>query len=112
MDDHTQLILVFANRTESDILLKVELDDLASKYRQLKIIYLLSIGATDDPVTLDVNSMYNQNVTARITPSFIEQTMPKPSQDSLVYVCGPPPFMKVTIFLPVSLLSQIKCIID
>lgn len=98
MEDHTQLTLVFANRTENDILLKADVDDLASKFRQLKVIYLLSIGATDEPVTLDINAMYNQNITARITPSFIEQTMPKPSQDCLVYVCGPPPFMKVEVF--------------
>ena len=41
-DDKTNLILIFANNSEADILLKKQLDDLAKKHSNFKVVYVLS----------------------------------------------------------------------
>ena len=47
-DDNTKFVLCYQNRTEDDILLKKDLDDLARDYHdRLTIVYYLSKYSTD-----------------------------------------------------------------
>lgn len=82
-DDHTQVSLVFANNTEEDILLKAELDALAKKYKNLKITYILSQPSASW-----------KGETGFVSQELIKRTMPAPSEDNYILVCGPPGFME------------------
>lgn len=99
-NDNTELYLLFANRTEKDILCKQELDDFAEnpKYKgQLKVNYILSQPETDewkeDPGKL----------TGRIGFDVFMKTLPKyasicggnsQGDDTLMCICGPPPMIE------------------
>lgn len=81
--DKTQLSLIFANQTEDDILLKPELDDLATRYpEQFKLWYTL-----DRP-----NPDWTQGK-GFITDEMIKEHLFAPSPSTLVLMCGPPPMV-------------------
>lgn len=85
-EDQTQVSLVFANVSEADILLKKELDDLAAQHPNFRVHYVV-----DKP---DMFGMFWKGGVGYITKDMLAEKMPKPSADSLVVVCGPPPMMK------------------
>lgn len=82
-DDHTEVHLLFANKTEADILLKDRLDELQKKHANLHVTYLVEQGS---------NSW--TGYVGRPTPNYIRSFIPAASEDTLVYVCGPPGMMQ------------------
>jgi cytochrome-b5 reductase len=82
-EDKTQLSLIFANISPSDILLKAELDAMAAAHKdQFKVHYVVE-KPTDD---------WKESV-GYVTADLIKQHLPPPSQDSIIFVCGPPGMM-------------------
>lgn len=81
-EDQTKLTLLFANVSEADILLRKELDALAQKHPRLTIHYVLS----KKPAGF-------KGFEGHVNKDLIVETMPKPSADSMVFVCGPPGMM-------------------
>jgi len=80
--DQTKVSVVFCNLTEEDILLKDMLDGLVAKNKNISITY-----SVDNP------KPSWSGAKGLITPDLIKAKMPKPSDDSLIMVCGPPGFM-------------------
>lgn len=79
--DLTQISLIYANRTEQDILLRKELDAFARRYpKQFTVYYLL-----DQPPPADW--AYG---TGYCTQALIEEKLPRASADTKVMLCGPP----------------------
>lgn len=83
-NEKTKINLFYGNKTPQDILLKKELDDLQKKHPdQLKITYFVDKADGDF-----------KGETGFITKEYLEKHAPKPSENTQVFVCGPPPFMK------------------
>lgn len=81
--DKTKLSLVYANVNEEDILLKKELDEFAAKNPdQFSIHYVLN-----NPPEGWTGSV------GFVTPEIIDTHLPKPSSDSNLLICGPPPMV-------------------
>ncbi|KAL6935199.1 related to NADH-cytochrome b5 reductase 2 [Hanseniaspora guilliermondii] len=81
-EDKTKIKLFYGNKSESDILLKKELDSIASKYPdQVEIKYYL------DNVDASKKDFKKGFITKEDLSSHV-----KP--ENQVFVCGPPPFMK------------------
>ena len=82
--DKTKVRLLYANKTEDDILLRDELDELASKFpRKFKLHYTL-----DEPPH---NWKYSKGF---INEDMIKEHMPQYSKKAMVMMCGPPPMIK------------------
>ena len=74
--DNTNISLIFANRTEEDILCRSELDDLAKDSR-LSVNYCLSKPSS----TWNGDSGY-------ITSDMVKRHLPPPSKDVFILLCG------------------------
>ena len=85
-DDKTEVHLIFANRTEDDILLKSTLDKLAATHRNFRVTYIV-----DRPTG---NHGTWRGPVGYIDSALISSSLPPASPDTLIYVCGPPGFMK------------------
>lgn len=82
--DNTKITLLYGSKTNDDILLKQELDQLVEKYpTQLNVKYFIDQGESTKDVTVGY-----------ITKEVLEANLPKPSDDSHVFICGPPPMYK------------------
>ena len=82
--DDTKTTLIYANKTEGDILLRKELDAFASKHEQFRVQYVLS-----NP------SVGWEGGKGRVDKDMIEKFLPAPAgMDSKVLVCGPDPMME------------------
>lgn len=78
--DTTEVNLIYANRTEDDILLRPELEAFARNYpRNLKIWYMLD----HPPKNWTYGSGY-------VTPEVMRAKLPTPSVDTKIMLCGPP----------------------
>lgn len=77
-EDHTEVSLLFANVTESDILLRSELDALAYLYPNFKVYY-----------TLDKPPSGWKGGKGFVSLDMVQKLMPRPSEDCLILVCGP-----------------------
>lgn len=78
--DTTEISLIYANRTEEDILLRKELDTFAKNYpKNLKIWYML-----DQPPQ---KWSYGKGF---VTQAVMASKLPKASADTKVMLCGPP----------------------
>jgi nitrate reductase (NAD(P)H) len=81
--DQTELMLLYANHTVEDILLKVELDQTAAKSKgQFKVWYAVSVV----PKGL---SEWKFSV-GRITLDMMKEHLFPPANGSIVLLCGPP----------------------
>ncbi|CAG8589515.1 2222_t:CDS:2 [Acaulospora morrowiae] len=80
--DKTRVSLIFANVTVDDILLKDELDSLASKHENFTVFY-----------TLDKPPQGWTGGSGFVTPEIIEKYCPKPAQDVKILLCGPLPMV-------------------
>ncbi|EYC13300.1 hypothetical protein Y032_0044g902, partial [Ancylostoma ceylanicum] len=82
-DDNTHISLLFANQSEEDILCRKELDELALKHSdRFKVWYTV-----DRPPT-------NWNFSSGfINDQMIKEHLWAPSDDSAVFLCGPPPMI-------------------
>ncbi|GLC37614.1 hypothetical protein PLESTF_001642100 [Pleodorina starrii] len=86
-NDKTQVSLVYANVTESDIILKDKIDALVAAHPdRLKVYYVV-----DKP---SWGGVFWRGGVGYITRDLLKQKMPQPSRDSLVMVCGPPGMME------------------
>ncbi|QDZ18659.1 nitrate reductase [Chloropicon primus] len=82
--DKTKAYLIYANKTEDDILLREELDELAAKYpKKFKLHYTL-----DDPPK---GWKHSQGF---INEDMIKRHMPSYNKKAMVMMCGPPPMIK------------------
>jgi cytochrome-b5 reductase len=79
--DTTQVTLLYAS-TSDDVVLRDELDALQYLYPQFRVFYV--VDKPSDSWT---------GYSGFITREMIQETMPVPSDDHLVCVCGPPPMM-------------------
>jgi cytochrome-b5 reductase len=78
--DTTEISLVYANRTEEDILLRKELEAFARKYpKNFKLWYMLDTP----PADWAYGSGY-------VTPAVMAERLPGPSDETAVMLCGPP----------------------
>lgn len=82
-EDKTQVTLLYANVTEKDILLREELDAMAAQHENFTVKYVLEKPQAS---WRGLSGYINQTVLAN--------HMPAPSADNMVFVCGPPGFMK------------------
>lgn len=82
-NDKTEVTLVFGNLTSADILLKDRIDEIAKKHKNVKVHYII-----DKP-----EPNWNGPV-GYITDDFAKKVLPPPSNDTLIFVCGPPPMME------------------
>lgn len=78
--DTTEISLIYANRTEEDILLRDELERFARRYpKNLKIWYMLD----QPPQKWKYGKGY-------VTPQVMADKLPAPSADTKIMLCGPP----------------------
>ncbi|KAI8629063.1 ferredoxin reductase-like protein [Xylariaceae sp. FL1651] len=78
--DTTEISLIYANRTEEDILLRNELEAFARKYpKNLKLFYLLDKPSPDW-----------QGGVGYVTKQLMAERFPVADADSKVMLCGPP----------------------
>ncbi|KAJ4157043.1 hypothetical protein NW754_008685 [Fusarium falciforme] len=78
--DLTEVSLIYANRSEEDILLRKELESFARRYPQsFKLYYLLDNAPAD--------WKYG---TGYVTQELMAERFPAPGPDSKVMLCGPP----------------------
>lgn len=80
--DRTEVHLVFANNTEDDILLKGQLDAIAAAHPNVHVTYVVAQPSASW-----------KGDRGFVSASVIQRCMPGPSDEHLVLVCGPPPFM-------------------
>lgn len=82
--DNTKVNLFYGSITEDDILLKKELDSIASSHKdQVNITYFV-----DKP-----SDSWNGE-SGYISKEFLSKNLPQPSKDSKIFVCGPPGLYK------------------
>eukprot|EP00240_Pyramimonas_obovata_P016034 CAMPEP_0118928594 /NCGR_PEP_ID=MMETSP1169-20130426/5825_1 /TAXON_ID=36882 /ORGANISM="Pyramimonas obovata, Strain CCMP722" /LENGTH=283 /DNA_ID=CAMNT_0006870621 /DNA_START=237 /DNA_END=1085 /DNA_ORIENTATION=+ len=82
-EDRTTASLLFANVTQEDILLRQRIDSLAASHSNFQVTYVLD----KPPVFWSGRAGY-------ITAEMLRETMPSPSEDAWILVCGPPPMMQ------------------
>lgn len=80
-EDKTQLWLIFANQTENDILLRAELESIPKD--RLKLFFTV-----DRP-----SEGWTQGV-GFINTDMCRNHLPPPGEDSIIFLCGPPPMIK------------------
>lgn len=81
-DDHdtTQVSLIYANRSEQDILLRKELDTFARRYpKNFKVYYILD----HPPENWSYGSGY-------VTKELMSEKLPAPNLNTKMMLCGPP----------------------
>ncbi|KAJ5930793.1 hypothetical protein N7466_006286 [Penicillium verhagenii] len=84
--DTTEISLVYANRSEADILLRDELETFARRYPQnLKIWYMLDTAAED--------WAYG---TGHVDRDVLEKQLPAHSPETKIFLCGPPGMVTAT----------------
>lgn len=80
--DKTEIDLIFANVNQEDILLKEDLDKLASEDAGFRVHYVLN----NPPEKWDGGVGF-------VTPEMITKWLPKPADDVKLLLCGPPPMI-------------------
>lgn len=87
-EDDTKMYVVYANRTEDDILLREELDAWAEKYQErVKVWYVVSKSIRE-------GWKYSEGF---ITEDIMREHIPEVSEDTLALACGPPPMIQFAI---------------
>ncbi|CAA6664918.1 unnamed protein product [Spirodela intermedia] len=87
-EDQTEMHLVYANRSEDDILLREELDGWAKeRSEQLKVWYVVN-EAKDPGWTYSVGF---------VTEEILRQRVPAAAEDVLALACGPPPMLQFAV---------------
>ncbi|KAK6938463.1 Moybdenum cofactor oxidoreductase, dimerization [Dillenia turbinata] len=87
-EDDTEMYVVYANRTEDDILLRGELDAWTEKYhKRLKVWFV--VGKT-------IREGWKYSV-GYITEGILREHVPEGSTDTLALACGPPPMIQFAV---------------
>lgn len=81
-EDKTQVTLIYTNKSEKDILLREQFDQLAKTDKRFTVVYGL------DKLPKGFNGFEGY-----VTPELITKHLPKPEQagKAKIFVCGPPP---------------------
>ncbi|CAM9750675.1 unnamed protein product, partial [Choristocarpus tenellus] len=79
-----ELSLIFANKTEEDILLRDSIEDMASKHKNFNFHYTL-----DKPPK--TGWTYSSGF---VTKEIVGTNLPAPGPETLILMCGPPPMIK------------------
>ncbi|CAB4392018.1 unnamed protein product [Rhizophagus irregularis] len=87
-DDPTELSLIYANRTEKDILLRNELDELVKRNPRFKIYYVLSRPSSN--WEFGTGYVTEEIIRKNISP-------PSPPSRNIALLCGPPPMLESCI---------------
>jgi len=82
-NDKTEVRLIFANVNQDDILLKERIDGWAKQHKNFKVLY-----------TLDNPPADWKGEKGFVSEQMVKTFVPPPSDDVLVFVCGPPGMMK------------------
>jgi cytochrome-b5 reductase len=83
--DTTHVTLLTANTSSADVLMRSKLDGYVAEHpNQIKVVYVCD--AAEDGADWITE-------TGHINRSMLEKYLPKPSAETLIYTCGPPPFM-------------------
>lgn len=86
-EDETEMYVVYANRTEDDILLKNELDAWAEKYKdKVKVWYVVE----------KANEGWKYSA-GFITEAVLREHIPAGSENVLALACGPPPMIQYAV---------------
>ncbi|PON76616.1 Phenol hydroxylase reductase [Parasponia andersonii] len=85
-EDDTEMFVVYANRTEDDILLREELDGWARKCDRLRVWYVVQES--------EEGWEYS---TGFITEDILREHIPEGSDDTLALACGPPPMIQFAV---------------
>ncbi|XP_028757479.1 inducible nitrate reductase [NADH] 2-like [Neltuma alba] len=86
-EDRTEMHIMFANRTEDDILLREELDEWAEKGDRFKVWYVVQESKSEG---------WEYSV-GFITEDILREHAPKASDDTLALACGPPPMIQFAV---------------
>ncbi|XP_010670929.2 nitrate reductase [NADH] [Beta vulgaris subsp. vulgaris] len=86
-EDETEMNVVYANRTEDDILLREELDNWADEFRErVKVWYVVEKGPE--------GWRYD---TGFISEKILREHIPEVGDDVLALTCGPPPMIQFAV---------------
>ncbi|XP_011012132.1 PREDICTED: nitrate reductase [NADH]-like [Populus euphratica] len=86
-EDDTEMYLVYANRTEDDILLRDELDSWAREHERLKVWHVIQES---------IKEGWQYSV-GFVTESILREHVPEGSDDTLALACGPPPMIQFAV---------------
>ncbi|XP_074375180.1 nitrate reductase [NADH] 2-like [Apium graveolens] len=86
-EDDTEMYVVYANRTEDDILLKNELDAWAEKYNDKVHVWY---------VVEQINEGWKYSA-AFISETILREHIPAATDDVLALACGPPPMIQYAV---------------
>lgn len=92
-EDKTKVDLIYGNKTPNDILLKQELDSLHEKYPdKFTVTYFVdSKDNANDAGNIDTDPKLHLGY---ISKDFLTTSIAKANENTHLFVCGPPPFMK------------------
>ncbi|KAG7024645.1 hypothetical protein SDJN02_13463, partial [Cucurbita argyrosperma subsp. argyrosperma] len=86
-EDETEMFLVYANRTENDILMREELDEWSRSDKRFNVWYVVQESVRE-------GWEYSVGV---VSESIMREHLPAASADSLALACGPPPMIKFAV---------------
>jgi nitrate reductase (NAD(P)H) len=86
-EDDTEMYVVYANRTEDDILLRDELDSWVKEHERLKVWYVVQESIKE-------GWLYS---TGFVTERILREHVPEGSSDALALACGPPPMIQFAV---------------
>lgn len=98
-DDDTQLMLLYANQTEKDILVRKELEEVSAQHpQQFKLWYTLDTpgeGKCYFKITLNNPIAVSdwKYSSGFVNADMIKEHLFPPSAETLVLMCGPPPMV-------------------
>ncbi|DAZ92836.1 TPA: hypothetical protein N0F65_000516 [Lagenidium giganteum] len=81
--DNTEVVMIFANQTEEDIILRDEIDAMQYMYPQFKVYYVLSKPSAGW-----------KGYTGHVNKEMLKELLSSPSDDQFIGVCGPPGMME------------------
>lgn len=89
-DDRTKVTFIFTNKSEKDILLREEFDELARTDDRFRVVYGL------DKLPKDFKGPHHDQFEGYITSEILSKHMPAPAKadDIRIFLCGPPPFVE------------------
>jgi len=93
--DKTQISLIFANKTEKDILMEKELKQMMDENENIKVFHTIE--------KVESETQEWKGGMGYISTEMIKEHIPEPADDVAVLYCGPPPFNK-------SMKSQLEAI--
>ncbi|XP_054797770.1 nitrate reductase [NADH]-like [Prosopis cineraria] len=86
-EDRTEMIVVYANRTEDDILLREEMDAWAKKDERFRVWYVVQESKSE---------VWEYSV-GFITEDILREHALEASDDTLALACGPPPMIQFAV---------------